>query len=202
MSFNNVIEQYNVLIKQCRGIFEEKMNDYGPTWLVFRWDSLVDQIWIKAKRIRTLEENEDKSLVPEGREEEYMGIINYSIIALVKIYHKDKIPDSSEVIETADLTFINEELILGFYDSIAEKIRILLEKKNHDYGDAWKQMSIYSITDQIFVKLLRIKNILKNNHKLKISEDIDAQFSDIINYSIFGLIKLDKKSSFADTNIN
>jgi len=192
MIYINVIEQYNIIINKCRSIFKEKMNDYGPTWLVFRWESLVDQVWIKAKRIRTLEENEDKSFIPEGREEEYMGIINYSIIALMKIYYKDDIPDSSKIVETADLSFINKDLILNYFDNITSRIQLLLEKKNHDYGDAWRQMSIYSITDQIFVKLLRIRNILKNNHKLKVSEDIDAQFSDIINYSIFGIIKLDE----------
>ncbi len=192
MIYINVIEQYNIIINKCRSIFKEKMNDYGPTWLVFRWESLVDQVWIKAKRIRTLEENEDKSFIPEGRKEEYTGIINYSIIALMKIYYKDDIPDSSKIVETADLSFINKDLILKYFDNITSRIQLLLEKKNHDYGDAWRQMSIYSITDQIFVKLLRIRNILKNNHKLKVSEDIDAQFSDIINYSIFGIIKLDE----------
>jgi hypothetical protein len=186
----DVTDNFDNIIKTCRSIFKDKMNDYGPTWAVFRWESLVDQVWIKAKRIRTLEENRDKCLVPEGRQEEYLGIINYSIIALLKIYYRDDIPDSLQVVETGDLDFIETDVLLELYDKVTSRIRQLLEKKNHDYGDAWKQMSIYSITDQVFVKLLRIKNILKNDRKLKVSEDIDAQFSDIINYCVFGIIKL------------
>ena len=174
---------YDNILAECVQMFENKTKDYGATWLFFRMESFIDQLWIKARRIRTLEENGDVSLVREGREDEYIGIINYGVILLMKMSNPDLFPKSDEVVEDTDL----------YRHADTVEMTKLYKKtfgKNHDYGAAWTEMHIHSITDQIIVKIFRIKNIILNNGRLIASEGIDAQISDIINYSIFGLLKL------------
>jgi len=187
----NTLKYFDTILNVSKQIFLEKLRDYGPSWLILRWDSLVDQVWIKAKRIRKLEENDEDMLIPEGREVEYIGIINYSIVALMRMGFKDKLPDGDKIlsyrfeIKEIDINSINQ-----MYEYIIQRVRDLLIKKNHDYGEAWKEMKITSITDQILVKLLRIKKTIESNKEPKASEGIDAQFCDIINYCVFALIKL------------
>lgn len=182
---------YDDIVSECVRIFENKTKDYGPTWLFFRIESFIDQLWIKAKRIRTLEENGDISFVNEGREDEYIGIINYGVILLMKMENTDLFPDSDEIVENTELyrqTDASE--MTEMYRKAFGNVKKLMERKNHDYGAAWTEMHIHSITDQIIVKIFRVKNIISNKGRLIASEGIDAQISDIINYSVFGLLKL------------
>lgn len=182
---------YDDIVSECIRIFENKTKDYGPTWLFFRIESFIDQLWIKAKRIRTLEENGDISFVNEGREDEYIGIINYGVILLMKMENTDLFPDSDEIVENTELyrqTDASE--MTEMYRKAFGNVKKLMERKNHDYGAAWTEMHIHSITDQIIVKIFRVKNIISNKGRLIASEGIDAQISDIINYSVFGLLKL------------
>ena len=182
---------YDNILAECVQMFENKTKDYGATWLFFRMESFIDQLWIKARRIRTLEENGDVSLVREGREDEYIGIINYGVILLMKMSNPDLFPKSDEVVEDTDLYRHADTVeMTKLYKKTFDNVKELMERKNHDYGAAWTEMHIHSITDQIIVKIFRIKNIILNNGRLIASEGIDAQISDIINYSIFGLLKL------------
>ncbi|CAG0962293.1 MAG: hypothetical protein MPEBLZ_03993 [Candidatus Methanoperedens nitroreducens] len=187
---SNTLDFFDEITGICKDLFLKKMKDYGPTWAIFRWESLADQIWIKAKRVRTLEELEDKKLIPEGRDIEYIGIINYSLIALIKLWYREEIPNLEEIINKGEFAEIDERKVSDLYDKVIERVRELMIKKNHDYGEAWREMKVSSITDQILIKLYRIRNILKLDRKLQASEDLDAQFSDIINYCVFALIKM------------
>ncbi len=182
---------YDRIVTECVEVFENKTKDYGPTWLFFRMESFIDQLWIKARRIRTLEENGDISLVREGREDEYIGIINYGVILLMKLENPKLFPDSDEIVENTELyRHADTAEMTKLYKKAFDNVKKLMERKNHDYGAAWTEMHIHSVTDQIIVKIFRIKNIISNNGRLIASEGIDAQISDIINYSIFGLLKL------------
>lgn len=188
-------KEYDEIIDECLKLFENKLVDYGPTWLFFRDASLIDQLWIKAKRIAVLEENNDEAMINEGREGEYIGIINYSVIMLMKILYSEHFPKYKELLAEPDIVDkIKTEDIVSVYKEIAQKIKDLMLKKNHDYGDAWRGMQQTSITDQIIIKLSRIKKIMKNSGILLVSENIDAQLFDIVNYSVFGLIKLRQDS--------
>jgi len=187
----NLEQEYDAIIEKCFALFRDKLTDYGATWLFFRDASLVDQLWIKAKRIATLEESKDGSLVGEGREDEYVGIINYAIIMLFRILFPARLPNPQEMLVKPELgDAINLEDVFSMYKEIAGQVRALMLRKNHDYGDAWRGMQQTSITDQIIIKLSRIKKIAKNQGVLLVSENIDAQLFDIINYAVFGLIKL------------
>ena len=184
-------KEFDEIIGECVSLFENKLRDYGPTWLFFRNVSLIDQLWIKAKRIAVLEENHDDSKVGEGREDEYIGIINYSVIMLFRVLYPEKFPAHDELLvnpEKADS--VSVEAAAALYKDIIAKVKALMIKKNHDYGDAWRGMQQESITDMILIKLSRIKKIIKNDGVLLVSENIDAQLFDIINYAVFGLIKL------------
>lgn len=184
-------ERYEEVVSECVKIFEDKTKDYGPTWLLFRMESFIDQLWIKARRIRTLEENGDNTLVHEGRDSEYIGIMNYGVILLMKLRNPEIFPSSDEIVENTELyRSVDTKGMTAAYKSAFAEVKALMERKNHDYGAAWTEMHIHSITDQIIVKIFRIKNILAGGGKLLISEGIDAQISDIINYSMFGLLKL------------
>lgn len=183
--------EFDEIMEECFSLFENKLKDYGPTWLFYRNISLLDQLWIKAKRISVLEENNDDTLVGEDRSGEYIGIINYSIIMLFRFLYKDKFPSYDEVLTTPELADkVSVSMITDCYKQITEDIKKLMVRKNHDYGDAWRGMDIKSVTDMIIIKLSRIKKILKNNGELLVSENIDAQLYDAVNYAIFGLIKL------------
>ena len=176
------------LFAECRTIFTAKLEDYGPTWMIFRDESLVDQLWIKARRIRTLEESGD-NLVGEGRDSEFIGLINYAVIMLMRIRFPERYPSPDAVMR--DLTLLHTlspAEISADYGAVLDEARTLLGRKNHDYGGAWMEMLPCSITDQILIKLLRIKNIEEQNGRLLVSEGIDAQLTDVINYSLFGLI--------------
>lgn len=172
-------------------LFSKKLQDYGPTWLLFRQTSLLDQLWIKIKRIRVLEENGGITLVGEGKEDEFLGILNYSAIMLMVNNFSDSFPSGDEILEdTSLLEKLDLHKTVECFSAVLDNARKLMIKKNHDYGDAWKSMHTDSITDMIIIKLTRIKNILKNDGKLLVSENIDAQLYDVINYCVFALIRL------------
>ena len=175
---SNTSEQYDNVIAKCTEIFKKKTIDYGTAWRILRSSSLTDQIFIKANRIRTIQEA-GSSKVDEGIESEFIGIINYCVMALIQIdFQGDKrmeIP-SDEVIE-----LYNQKIL---------KSKNLMEQKNHDYGEAWRDMRVSSLTDLILMKVLRVKQIEDNNGKTLISEGIDANYYDMINYSVFAMIHL------------
>ena len=156
------------------------MKDYGSAWRILRLASLTDQIFIKAQRIRELQKNSVRK-IDEGQSDEFIGIINYSIMALIQI--------EKGVSEEPDID-LEESLIL--YNKISENTKNLMLDKNHDYGEAWREMRVSSLTDLILQKLLRIKQIEDNSGKTLVSEGIDANYSDIINYAVFALIHLEK----------
>ena len=156
------------------------MKDYGSAWRILRLSSLTDQIFIKAQRIRGLQTNKERK-VDEGQFSEFIGIINYSIMSLIQI--------EKGVVESPDLN-LNDALKL--YDKHLSTTKSLMEAKNHDYGEAWRDMRVSSLTDLIIQKILRIKQIEDNKGKTLVSEGIDANYQDMINYSVFALIHLEK----------
>lgn len=190
---NNAAFDFNKLVSdiqaECYEIFSCKLKDYGATWLLFREISMADQLWIKIRRIRTLEQTDGKPAISEGRDSEFIGIINYSIIMLMKLQFPEIYLCSDEVItDTSIIENIRHDAATADYIKIWDAVKTLMQNKNQDYGAAWMEMHPFSITDQIITKIHRIKNIIKNDGRLLISENIDAQLMDIINYSIFGLI--------------
>lgn len=189
---NELLNKFDKIFDYCFNLFKSKNSDYGPTWLLYRYQSLNDEIWRKAKRIRTLEENKDKACIPEGRDVEYVGIINYCIMFLIRLEDIKGIPSVTEITEkAADFDNIDADTLYAAYQQNVSKIRELLVKKNTDYGDAWKSMSIVSMTDQVIIRVYRIRKILSNNGRCLVSEGIASQLNDIINYCIFALIKMD-----------
>lgn len=174
-------EQYQKVIEQCTFVFINKMTDYGLSWRILRPPSITDQIFIKASRIRSLEEKKT-SKINEGVEPEYIGIINYSIMAIIQL----KFPQKS-------VTTINENNIVDVYKTEFNGAKDLMSNKNHDYDEAWRDMRISSLTDIILQKLLRIKQIEDNDGMTKVSEGLEANYYDIINYSVFALIKISEK---------
>ena len=169
---------YHKVIDQCRALFENKMKDYGSAWRVLRISSLTDQIYIKAQRIRSLQLNKSKK-INEGEVPEFMGIINYSIMGLIQL--------EKGVSEKPDFT---ANQILSFYDDKVKSTFELMLAKNHDYGEAWRDMRITSLTDLIIQKLIRVKKIEENSGNTIVSEGIDANYQDIINYAVFALIHI------------
>jgi len=172
------LQEYNAVIHKCREIFANKAKDYGTSWRVLRLSSITDQLFIKAKRIRTLEET-GINKVGESIEGEYMAMVNYGIIALIQISLKD--------VNELEIDF---EKVLSLYNQKMEETRDLMLAKNHDYGEAWRDMRVTSFSDLILTKILRIKQIEGNDGKTLISEGVDANYQDIINYSVFALIKM------------
>lgn len=179
---DKTVLQYDSIITKCREIFTKKMKDYGTAWRILRTSSLTDQIFIKAKRIRNIEET-GINKVEESVDSEYIGMINYSLMALIQLEHKFSENEN-----------INHNTILDSYDKYFEATKQLMLDKNHDYGEAWRDMRVSSLTDLILMKILRIKQIEDNEGKTLISEGIDANFQDIINYSVFALIKLEEET--------
>lgn len=175
----NTSSQYDNIIKISRKLFEEKLSDYGASWRILRLSSLTDQIFIKANRIRSIQESGVK-LVDEGVFDEFIGMINYGIIALIQIELSGESLDEE----------LKKERALELYDKYVSQTKSLMERKNHDYSEAWRQMRVSSITDLILMKILRLKQIEYNNGKTIVSEGVDANYSDIINYSVFACIKL------------
>ena len=186
-------EQIDRIKKTAMQVFSEKNADYGPSWLFFRFSSTVDQLWIKILRIRSLEEHGGVTAVGEGCEGEYFGLINYAIIALMQREAANALPTPAAALE--DLTLlqrIDEKLLLSLYDAAFEQARSLMQLKNSDYSDAWRKIELSSITDLILVKLVRMKHILHTGEELRVSEGIESQLCDIINYAIFALIRLEQ----------
>lgn len=174
---------YENTIKQCKNLFLAKHSDYGASWRILRFPSLVDQIFIKAKRIRSIEEKKTAK-INDSIESEFVGLVNYCIIAFIQLEIK---PDFNTYTPIHELT--------ARYDKYAQKAKKLMQAKNHDYGEVWKEMYVTSFTDLILVKLLRIRSIIENNGKTSVSEGIEANLYDIINYSVFALIKINQSKS-------
>jgi hypothetical protein len=172
----NTSQEYDTVITVCRSLFINKMKDYGSAWRILRLPSLTDQIFIKAQRIRSLQENEVRK-VNEDESGEFIGIINYSIMALIQL--ELGIADQPDL----DVTKATE-----LYDAKIKETKELMENKNHDYGEAWRDMRVSSLTDLILQKLLRVKQIEDNKGKTLVSEGIDANYQDMINYAVFALI--------------
>ncbi|MDE0536024.1 DUF1599 domain-containing protein [Tenacibaculum sp. L6] len=171
-------KQYDAVVEECKNLFTKKMSDYGSAWRILRLPSLTDQIFIKAQRIRQLQENTERK-VDEGEKSEFIGIINYSVMALIQI--------ELGVVEQPDLT---TEQATELYNKHIKITKELMENKNHDYGEAWRDMRVSSLTDLILQKLLRVKQIEDNQGKTLVSEGIDANYQDMINYAIFAMIHL------------
>ena len=180
MAINTSI-QYDEVTSICKDLFIKKMSDYGSAWRILRLTSLTDQIYIKAQRIRGLQTNKERK-VDEGQVSEFIGIINYSIMSLIQI--------EKGVVDSPDL---NLEQATKLYDHHLSITKSLMENKNHDYGEAWRDMRVSSLTDLIMQKILRIKQIEDNKGKTLVSEGIDANYQDMINYSVFALIHLQHK---------
>lgn len=174
--------QYDKAISKCREIFELKVKDYGTSWRIMRLKSLTDQLFIKANRIRNIEENEVQK-IDEGIEPEFIALVNYSIIAMIQI----------ELLASENIE-LKLEYTLELYDKFVKQTKALMMDKNHDYGEAWREMRINSFTDLILMKLNRIKQIEDNQGQTIISEGIDSHYSDIMNYAVFALIKIDEES--------
>ncbi|MBJ05466.1 MAG: hypothetical protein CMP65_06195 [Flavobacteriales bacterium] len=176
----NTQESFDLIIADCASLFSKKMIDYGSAWRIMRLSSLTDQIFIKAQRIRTIEEK-GRQEVGDSIEAEFKGIINYSVIALIQL--EKGFSDSPD---------LNNEQASKLYQYYSNQAKELMLSKNHDYGEAWRDMRVGSFTDLILQKLLRVKQIEDNKGETLISEGRDANYYDMINYSIFALIKLSK----------
>lgn len=178
---NNTAQEYDNIIEICRDLFVKKMSDYGSAWRILRLPSLTDQIFIKAQRIRGLQQNAVRK-IDEGETNEFIGIINYSLMALIQI--------ELGIASQPDLSL--DEAAMHYNQKVAD-CKELMENKNHDYGEAWREMRVSSLTDLILQKLLRVKQIENNKGETLVSEGIEANYQDIVNYAIFALILLDFK---------
>ena len=172
-------KQYDTAVQICRDLFKKKMQDYGCAWRILRVSSLTDQIFIKAQRIRTLQQTKTQ-LVDESQFSEFIGIVNYCVMALIQIKKGEAAqPDMSQ------------EEVMSHYNTQIGIAKSLMQNKNHDYGEAWRDMRMSSLTDLILQKLLRVKQIEDNNGQTLVSEGLAANYQDIINYAIFALIHLE-----------
>lgn len=179
---SNTSAQFDSSIKKCKDIFTKKMHDYGSAWRILRTSSITDQLFIKAQRIRSIE---DKGMqkVEENIQSEYIGIVNYAIIGLIQLTLSEK--------DELELPY---EKASKLYDHFAKTAKELMENKNHDYSEAWREMRVSSLTDLILMKLMRTKQIEDNKGVSLISEGIDANYLDILNYSVFALIRLEEQN--------
>jgi len=171
-------EQYLNVIQTCKEIFIKKTNDYGTAWRILRSSSLTDQLFIKAQRIRTIQETGENK-VGESITDEFKAIVNYCVMALIQLEKKE--------LNSMDLS-LNQAVSL--YEEYSTKAFDLMLKKNHDYGEAWRDMRVSSLTDLILMKILRVKQIEDNKGQTLISEGIDANYYDMLNYAVFSLIHL------------
>ena len=172
----NTDEQYDEIISTCRNTFLKKTKDYGTSWRVYRTISVADQIYIKAKRIRNLQEGISQK-IEDDIKSEFAGILNYAIIGLIQLDINSDEPEELGV-----------DIVKELYDIKAAMAKALMQNKNHDYGEAWREMSQQSFVDLSLAKILRIKQIIANDGSTLISEGIDANFFDILNYAVFALI--------------
>lgn len=177
-SVSQTIRERSQVLAQCRALFEAKLHDYGTAWRIMRASSLTDQIFIKAERIRTIQIS-GESRVRDSIESEFVGIVNYGIIAVLQL--------ELGAVSTPDMDMATA---LRHYDEIAQRASELMDAKNHDYGEAWRQMRVSSIVDLILSKVYRTKQLEDLTEGPKVSEGIDANYLDMVNYAIFGLIKL------------
>lgn len=177
------LDQYQEQSDFCREVFIKKNEDYGNAWHILRPSSLTDQMYIKAKRVRSIEVKGEQK-VKEDISSEYVGLVNYGIMAVLQLRHS-----------TEELSGMSTEQLIDAYDRVKNEVRDLMTKKNYDYGEAWRDMRVSSLTDLILMKLLRIRKIENNDGKTIVSEGLDANYMDIINYSIFALIRLDEKKN-------
>ena len=177
----NTYQQYDTAVESCEDIFLQKTKDYGTSWRVYRTISVADQIYIKAKRIRTIQETGVRK-IDDDIISEFKGILNYGIIGLIQLDIKDD-----------ELEELPLETVQQFYNEKIAIAKKLMQDKNHDYGEAWRQMSQESFVDLVLAKILRIKQIIANKGQTIISEGIDANFYDIINYAAFGLILIEEE---------
>jgi hypothetical protein len=178
----NTAEQFDQEVFICRELFHKKMKDYGTAWRILRLSSITDQLFIKAQRIRSIQEK-GVSKIDEGIQNEFIGIINYAVIGLIQI----ELGVSTE-------TLMEEKETLTLYDKYIKMAKDLMANKNHDYGEAWRDMRVSSITDLILMKILRTKQIEDNKGKTLVSEGIDANYLDMINYAVFALIKITEEA--------
>lgn len=174
----NTIDQYQAVVSSCRDVYLKKAKDYGTSWRVYRTISIADQIYIKAWRIRQIQESGVQK-IDDSIESEFMAIVNYGLMALIQL-----------TLDKDVKTYLSLEEAERYYDIQAGVVRELMLQKNHDYGEAWRALSQESFVDLILTKILRIRQILANDGKTLISEGIDANFGDIVNYAVFALIKL------------
>jgi hypothetical protein len=172
-------EQFENVISQCREVFEKKLKDYGSSWRILRPESVTDQIFIKANRIRSLE-IKGVHMVEEGIKPEFIAIVNYGVIGLIQLERG-----------SADVTGLSPDEALGLYDKHITAAKQLMYAKNHDYDEAWRSMRISSYTDLILMKIYRTKQIEDNRRQTLVSEGVDANYMDMINYALFGLIQLE-----------
>ena len=179
----NTQEQFEQAMQECRTLFEKKLHDYGASWRILRPSSLTDQLFIKAKRIRSLEIKK-VSMVGEGIKPEFVALINYGIVGLIQLEHG-----------VADAVDITNQQAMTLYDKAANEALQLMLKKNHDYNEAWRGMRVSSYTDFILTKIERIKEIENLQGDTLVSEGIDANYMDIINYAVFGVIKLNEQEA-------
>ncbi|MEZ7929466.1 MAG: DUF1599 domain-containing protein [Flavobacteriales bacterium] len=175
------ITEYDSIIKKCEDIFAKKMKDYGSAWRILRISSLTDQIFIKAQRIRSIEQKGEQK-IHEGVAGEFVGIVNYAIVGLIQL--------DLGVSELAEEMDYNE--VMNIFSKHANVAKELMIAKNHDYGEAWRDMRVSSLTDLILQKILRVKQIEDNHGVTLISEGVDANYLDMLNYAVFALIKLEK----------
>lgn len=173
--------QFHAVVAQCRSLFIDKMKDYGPAWRILRTPSITDQVFIKANRIRTLQTTAEH-LVDEGIEPEFIGIINYAAMGVIQL--------QLGVVDKPDLS---SEEATQLYDKVLDEAYELMTRKNHDYDEAWRSMRVSSITDLILMKILRVKSIEDNNGKTIVSEGLDANYYDMINYAVFAMILLSEQ---------
>jgi hypothetical protein len=178
---NKTSTEYTKVINDCKDIFVKKTKDYGTAWRILRPSSLTDQIFIKAQRIRTIQMTGENK-VGESIEGEFIAIVNYCIMALIQLLESDLTEME-----------LDENTALSLFEKYAQEAHDLMEKKNHDYGEAWRDMRVSSLTDLILMKLLRIKQIENNSGATLISEGIDANYFDMLNYSVFALIHIDNE---------
>lgn len=178
-------EQFKSTMSECRNLFMKKLHDYGASWRILRPSSLTDQLFIKAKRIRSIE-TKGEALVDEGIRPEFVALINYGIIGLIQL--------EKGYVDSIDIT---PDEAMKLYDTHTQQALELMTRKNHDYDEAWRSMRISSYTDFILTKLQRIKEIEDLNGATLVSEGIDANYMDIINYAVFGVIKLTEQQQQA-----
>ncbi|MDY6206568.1 MAG: DUF1599 domain-containing protein [Prevotella sp.] len=183
---NRTEEQFKAVMAECRSLFEKKLHDYGASWRILRPSSLTDQLFIKAKRIRSLELKRE-AMIDEGIRPEFVGLVNYGLIGLIQLEKG-----------FADTVDIGSEEAMREYDKHACEVLELMLKKNHDYDEAWRSMRISSYTDFILTKIQRIKELEELGGQTLVSEGIDANYMDIINYAVFGLIKLAEEDTDGD----